>query len=384
MNVQDLLIGPHSPDWPSDISSSSSSRSPTPTPLSPIPPRPPVRRRKPNTTRDQRIEVRTLREIGWSTAAISRQLGLSRSQVVYTAKQPVTPRKPTGRPSIITSELLVRIIEWICASGIHRRARWDQIPQRLNLDIGYYAIRRALRNAGFARRIARRKPPISERNREARLVWALEHRYWTPEQWNNVLWTDETWTTGGRHTRSWVTRRCGEEWDPTCVIQRIQRPAGWMFWGSFAGSKKGPAVFWEKEWGPITSASYREHVVPLIREWIENRRRENWAADVILMQDNAPAHSAKATLEELREAFIHVWDWPAYSPDLNPIETVWNWMKDWIQDHYEETLRAGLPLKEAVWEAWTALPEDFLQNLIDQMPVRCQAVIDANGRHTRY
>jgi transposase len=383
MDIQNLLIGPNSPDWPSDVSSLSS-RSSTPSPLPPIPPRPPVRQRKQNTTRDQRIEIHTLRTIGWNSSQIGRQLGLTARQVQYAVKQPLTPRKSTGRPSIVTAEILLQVIEWICTSTVHRRARWDQIPQRLGLNIGYYAIRHALRNAGFARRIARRKPPISERNREARLEWALEHRHWTPEQWENVLWTDETWTTGGRHTRSWVTRRRGEEWDPTCVIQHVQRPQGWMFWGSFAGKKKGPAVFWEKEWGHINSLSYRERVVPLIRQWIEQRRRENWAADVILMQDNAPAHSAKATLEELREAYIHVWDWPAYSPDLNPIETVWNWMKDWIQDHYEETLRMGLPLKEAVWAAWIALPESFLEDLLKEMPARCQAVIDANGRHTRY
>jgi DDE superfamily endonuclease len=157
-----------------------------------------------------------------------------------------------------------------------------------------------------------------------------------------------------------------------------------MFWGSFAGSTKGPAVFLEKEWGKITSTSYREHVVLLIREWIERRRRERWNADIVLMQDNAPAHSAKATLEELQEAFIHIWDWPAYSPDLNPIETVWNWMKDWIQDHYEETVRMGLPLKQAIWRAWYAVPEHFLRDLVNEMSARCQAVIDANGKHTRY
>jgi transposase len=46
------------------------------------------------------------------------------------------------------------------------------------------------------------------------------------------------------------------------------------------------------------------------------------------MQDGAPGHAAAETREELHEGDIHPIFWPAYSPDLNPIETVWNQMKD--------------------------------------------------------
>jgi transposase len=46
-----------------------------------------------------------------------------------------------------------------------------------------------------------------------------------------------------------------------------------------------------------------------------------------LMQDGAPGHSAECTLEELRERNITFISWPAYSLDLNPIETLWNKIK---------------------------------------------------------
>jgi hypothetical protein len=60
-------------------------------------------------------------------------------------------------------------------------------------------------------------------------------------------------------------------------------------------------------------------------------------------------------------------------------------MKDWIQDHYEEEeLCTNDAIRTAVWEAWDAVPEQILEDLIAEMPARCQAVIDANGMHTRY
>lgn len=101
------------------------------------------------------------------------------------------------------------------------------------------------------------------------------------------------------------------------------------------------------------------------------------------MQDSAPAHGSRDTYEDLEERGISVMHWPAYSPDLNPIETVWNWMKDWIQDNRGE-ISGYDAIREALNAAWNALPAEFLQGLIEEMPQRCQAVIDANGMHTKY
>ena len=93
------------------------------------------------------------------------------------------------------------------------------------MGVGKKAVRAALMKEGFHRRLVMRKPPIIERNRVIQLEWALEHVNWTQEQWYSILWTDETWITGGRHTRTWVTRRAGEEWDPTCIVEKASKKA---------------------------------------------------------------------------------------------------------------------------------------------------------------
>jgi transposase len=112
--------------------------------------------------------------------------------------------------------------------------------------------------------------------------------------------------------------------------------------------------------------------------------RANEGEQLIFMQDSAPAHSAKGTLEYLRERGIICIQWPSYSPDSSPIETVWNWMKDWIQEHHNNNLRTYDGLRAAILAAWEAVDAAYLLELLQSMPARCQAVIDANGMHTRY
>jgi hypothetical protein len=87
------------------------------------------------------------------------------------------------------------------------------------------------------------------------------------------------------------------------------------------------------------------------------------------MQDGVSAHRAKGTMEDLDERGICV-QWPGYSLDLNPIEMVWKWMKDWIQDRYDDQLVSYDPRRRAVTEGWDAVPADFLREQLHFMPVR--------------
>lgn len=58
-------------------------------------------------------------------------------------------------------------------------------------------------------------------------------------------------------------------------------------------------------------------------------------------------------------------------------------MKDYIEIHYPEKMSYD-SLREAVIKAWDQVSEHTLQELIESMPARCEAVITANGMHIPY
>lgn len=350
-----------------------------------VPPLAPTKAtRSSHTTRDQRRDIRLLYEIGWSYKQIHDYLPFhpTYEQIKYVVKSSqATPKKKTGRRPILTQAQVEDLVFFVCSSTQNRRMSFSQLATVMNFGVKKDAIRSALLREGFHRRLAMRKPPISEKNQKLRKAWAEEHVKWTMDQWYQILWTDETWITGGRHTRTWVTRRPGEEWHPTCIVERHQRKKGWMFWGCFHGHTKGPGIFWEKDWGSINQESYCQRTVPIIHGYIEMMRREG--IHLVLMQDSAPGHAAGDTKQDLAERGIIVIFWPPFSPDLNPIERVWHIMKNYIQDNYPENLSYD-KLRAAVKDAWEKVGEFEFRALIESMPARCQAVIDADGLFTKY
>lgn len=338
-------------------------------------------------TTAERQRIRTLYFDGnCSQAFIHERTGYSKHQIRTAIRaDDATAGRSSGRPRTLTPEQEVELVEFITASKRNRRMGFLELSTIIfNGIFGMWLIKNALYRLGFRRRVARRKPPLSEKNRQARLAWAEAHKDWTFERWSRILWTDETWVTGGPHRKQYVTRRPGEEWEPTCIVERHQRKGGWMFWGSFSGIRKGPGVFWEKDWGKIGEDSYRQHIVPVIDGWIQ-WCKTNFSEELVLMQDGAPGHAAASTRKDFEERGVQVLDWPAFSPDLNPIESVWNWMKDWIEDRYGlEEKPSYDKLRQWVKEAWEAVPDDYFKELLESMPDRCKAVIEANGMHTKY
>ncbi len=104
-------------------------------------------------------------------------------------------------------------------------------------------------------------------------------------------------------------------------------------------------------------------------------------ADLIFQQDLAPAHSAKATITWFKDHGIPVLNWPANSPDLNPIENLWGIVKRkmrYARPNNAEELKATIRATRAL------ITPEQCHRQIDSMPRRIAAVIQTKEAPTKY
>ena len=101
------------------------------------------------------------------------------------------------------------------------------------------------------------------------------------------------------------------------------------------------------------------------------------------MDDNARLHRARVVEEYLQQDTIVCMDWPACSPDLNPIEHVWNLLQVAILRCPAQPTTL-VELENVLIEEWDNLEMASTHRLIGSMISRCQAVIASRGSHTSY
>jgi hypothetical protein len=174
-------------------------------------------------------------------------------------------------------------------------------------------VRNILIRYGLHGRAARRKPLISKRNQKARRQFAKDQANRQAQDWQRIVFTDETKVNLlASDGRQYVRRSRGEELAPQCMRRTVQGGGGsLMVWGAITADGPGPLVRME---GSVNAANcvamLQQHYLPYVRRHLTRRH--------ILQQDNAPAHKAAATQTWLQRNRIQVLPWPAQSPDLKP------------------------------------------------------------------
>jgi hypothetical protein len=138
-------------------------------------------------SRDQRIKIHTLQSHSHKThLEIAQDVECSLNQVRYAIIHRLTPQKHRcGRHLLLSETEISDLIDFVCISRQNRRMTWLELSTIWNCS--EKAISNAFKSEGFSRRIARKKPPISEANRIKRLAWAKEHLDWTIKQWGTIL-----------------------------------------------------------------------------------------------------------------------------------------------------------------------------------------------------
>ena len=299
---------------------------PSPSPLpSPSPPRTPKNPRAAELTRSDRIRIKTALDFGHKPKEIIAKYPYTLRQIQWAKEHRVTPQKHrTGRhnPKIDTPKRR-ELENWFLQSPSRRYIPFRNIPEFFPPSLGLqdcreYAVRTAFKLVGYGRRVAIKKGFSEDLDvMRERVDFAEEAITWTPERLFNQIFSDEVWAMGGAHTRQYVTVKedGSDRFDPACVQHKYRKLPSWMFHGTIVMGGKGPAVFWEKEWGSIDSFKYDAVILNNIQAFLN----ANPDKDFIWMQDNAPSHRSYETQENLAKRRIPFIKFPRYSPDLNLI-----------------------------------------------------------------
>ena len=99
-----------------------------------------------------------------------------------------------------------------------------------------------------------------------------------------------------------------------------------MVWGCFAAAGRGTLVF-----VPVGKTVNAEFYLNMLKDKLQ--RTMNLLNCTVFQQDSAPCHTAKSVKTWMQSEHVKLLDWPGNSPDLNPIENLWNVMKRKVCNH---------------------------------------------------
>jgi len=151
-----------------------------------------------------------------------------------------------------------------------------------------------------------------------------------------------------------------------------------MVWGCFTEYGIGNLCYIE---GKLNGEGYRKI---LADDFIGTLNKFNLDInDVVFQQDNDPKHVANLTKKWFEDNNVTLLDWPPQSPDLNPIEHLWDEV-----DRRLRNLPGQIHSKKDLWEkiqqVWNDIEIDTCSKLIESMPNRLADVIKAKGGYTRW
>ncbi len=160
-----------------------------------------------------------------------------------------------------------------------------------------------------------------------------------------------------------------------CLKSSVKCPQSVMIWAAMSSAGFGPLCFLKST---VNAGIYQDI---LERFMLPSADKLYGDADFIFQQDLAPAHTAKGTKSWFNNHGVIVLDWPANSPDLNPIENIWGIVKRKMRDTRPNNAD---DLTAAIKATWASITPEQCHKLINSMPCRSDSVIHAEGGPTKY
>src|SRR6266478_1792263 len=330
-------------------------------------------------------QVLSLIDSGHNAHQISAATGHHTSTITWLwSKHCPDVHKPHGgRPTKLSDTDICHACCLISSGKADNSTQVTKLLQNItNKSLSAETVCLKLKKAGWKAVVKKKRPMLSRHHRKERMDFAISHKEWTLEDWKRVVWSDETKVNHlGSDGRKWAWKRVDEPLSDR-LVQGTKKFGGGsvMVWGCMTWDGVGMACRID---GRMDGELYcqileDEHE---LQETLSHYHKS--PANVIFQQDNDPKHTSKKAKTWFEDHGFTVMGWPSQSPDLNPIEHLWNHVKKRLGE-YEEPPSGVHELWDRFQEEWEKIEPSVCQNLIESMPRRIEAVLKAKGGYTKY
>ncbi|GFV73892.1 transposable element Tcb2 transposase [Trichonephila clavipes] len=246
--------------------------------------------------------------------------------------------------------------------------------QATGRPISRFTVARRLHGGGLFALRPVRCIPLTPAHRRRRSLWCREHRNWRDNEWGRVLFTDESrFSLSSDSHRILIWRERGSRNHPSNIIERDRYGGrGVLVWeGIMLGSRTDLHIF---DAGSVNGTRYCNEILhPYVRLF-----RGSMGLQFLFMDDNSPCHRTVAAEQLLESEDIERMDWPAQSPDLNPIEHVWDFLGRRLAARTLPPVKIR-ELRLALQDEWAVMPQQLIDTLILSMGRRCETCLAVSG-----
>ena len=331
-------------------------------------------RKKPPTF-EERGKILAFKETGLSNRAIAKKINRSHSVVdnFIRLKENYNKKKSTGRPEKLSNRDKRIILRNASNSALSVRNIMDESAiDRTKTSVR--TVQRFLKKSpNIKRKKMQKKPPLTKRHQQQRLNFAQEKMSWVNE-WKSVIFSDEKkFNLDGPDGFSYYFHDLRKE---ERIFSKRQSGGGSvMIWAAIGYKNKGNIVFLS---GKVTSEKYKE-----VLEGQKDSFLLMGGSKYIFQQDNAPVHTAKKLKEWLKTAKMRTMEWPARSPDLNIIESMWGMLSRLVYKDGKQ-FNSLSELRESILKCWGEIDQQYVRNLYESLPKRIFDLIKSKGKSIKY
>lgn len=321
---------------------------------------------------------------GKSAREVSRTLGISIGSALNIRKgeQENIPPTKMGHPWKVSMTTRRHVAREYNAGRITTPLEGQRLIQSIEgVHVHARTVDKYLAMEGLKTYVQRKKPMLTKDQKAARYQFAKDHLHWTIDDWKNIMFSDETTISRiGSYGRKFYRKRPGNMRPESNPTKKTMQAGGgkMMIWGCMTYNGLGDACWLEQG---IDSQLY----VEVLQDYVITSRDYHGLdpSTFVFQQDNAKVHTANIIKEYFLKSKIAVMNWPSNSPDLNPIELVWAYLKRQL-DQYDNEPKSMKELWNRVQDVWNRIPEDFIHNLYASMPTRMRMVCQRRGAASDY